>query len=71
MLQVSQNKRKGGREEERKEGMNKEEPNIAEECNNWNKLEEINSRLYDTEKCISELKDRVVEIIEAKQKKNF
>ena len=34
-----------------------------------NTLGGINSRLHDTEEWISELKDRVVEIIDAEQKK--
>ena len=36
-----------------------------------NTLEGINSKLGDTEKCISDLKDRITEITQLKQKKNL
>ena len=36
-----------------------------------NKLEGINSRLGDTEECISDLEDRIMEITQSKWKNKF
>ena len=66
----------GRRIDKHSEKFNRELENIkknqtAEEYNNWNKttLEEINSRLDDTEEWMTELEDRVVEITQAEEEK--
>ena len=67
----------GKRIDEHSENFNKElentpkEPVRAEEYNNWNEKHTrgINSRLSDTEECISDLEDRIMEITQSEQQK--
>ena len=43
----------------------------TEEYNNWNKntVEGRNSRISDTEECVNDLEDRIMEITQSEQKK--
>ena len=62
--------------DEHSENFNKEVENTKNKVikyNNWNEKtpERFNSRLSDTEECLRELEDRIMETTQSEQKKNI